>query len=106
MVDGTTKKLLRLLQPDQATDLRCAAATVLGEVGGRDPELGHALRDLLDDPEPLVRARVITALGKLRIEPALPQLLARVKAGGEESELAAQAAARLGARGARALQDL
>ena len=106
MVDATTKKLLRLLQAGQPPDLRSAAATVLGEVGGRDAELGHALRDLLDDADPAVRGRAIVALGKLRIEPALPQLLTRVKEGGPDGELAAQAAARLGAKGTRALLDL
>jgi len=106
MLDGTTKKLLRLLQSGQPAELRCAAATVLGEVGGRDAELGKALRDLLDDADSPVRACAIIALGKLRIEPALPQLLLRVKDGGSEGELAAQAAARLGARGTKALQDL
>ena len=46
-------------------------------------------------------------MGKLRIEQALPQLLERIKEGGEESEQAAQAAAaRLGAKGTRALQEL
>jgi HEAT repeat protein len=105
-VDATTKKLLRLVQADQTTELRCAAVTVLGEVGGREAELGKQLRELLDDPEPAVRARAITALGRLRVESALPQLVARVRQGGEESELAARAAARLGARGTKALQGL
>ena len=45
-------------------------------------------------------------MGKLRIEPALPQLLARIKEGGEEADAAAQAAAHLGAKGTRALQEL
>lgn len=106
MVDATTKKLLRLLQAGQPAELRAATAAVLGEVGGRDAELGHALRDLLDDADPAVRAHAIIALGKLRIEPALPQLLLRVKEGGPDGELAAQAAARLGAKGTKALQDL
>jgi HEAT repeat protein len=106
MVDATTKKLMRLLEADQPPELRSAAATVLGEVGGRDAELGHALRGLVNDPDPAVRCRAIVALGKLRIDPALPQLLDRVKEGGPDGELAAQAAARLGARGTRALLDL
>jgi len=106
MVDGTTKKLLRLLQSGQPAELRCAAATVLGEVGGRDAELGQALCGLLEDADASVRSRAIVALGKLRIDPALPQLLMRVKDGGPEAELAAQAAARLGGRGTKALQDL
>src|SRR5262249_1405715 len=53
-----------------------------------------------------VRAAVITTIGKLRIEQALPRLLARIQEGGAESEQAAQATARLGAKGTRALQEL
>jgi hypothetical protein len=46
------------------------------------------------------------SIGKLRIDKALPRLVERVSAGGEESEAAAHAVAQLGARGVRALQDL
>jgi HEAT repeat protein len=106
MGDATTKKLVRLLEPGQPTELRAAGVLVLGAIGGRDAALGKALRDLLADAEPSVRAQAIVALGKLRSEAALPQLLLRVKDGGPEAELAAQAAARLGARGTKALQDL
>src|SRR5439155_3586561 len=40
------------------------------------------------------------------VEQALPQLLTRLKEGGPESEAAALAAARLGSKGPRALQEL
>jgi hypothetical protein len=53
-----------------------------------------------------VRLAAIRAVGKLRVEPALPQLLERIRAGGEEAEAAAQTAARLGVKGPRALQEL
>jgi hypothetical protein len=53
-----------------------------------------------------VRLQVIKSVGKLRIEPALAELLERIKEGGEEAEQAAQAAAKLGAKGTRALQEL
>jgi HEAT repeat protein len=106
MLDATGKKLLRLLQRDQPLELRCAAARVLSEVGSRDAELTTALSEALGDPEPTLRQQVLATIGQLRIEQALPQLLQRVSEGGTEAELAAQAAARLGAKGTRALQDL
>jgi HEAT repeat protein len=102
----TAKKLLRLLHPDQPLDLRCAAVLVLGEIGGKDAELTRALCDALKDGEERLRLQVIQAVGKLRIETALPQLLERIKEGGEEAEQAALAAAKLGAKGTRALQEL
>jgi HEAT repeat protein len=102
----TTKKILRLLHPDQPVDVRCAAALVLGEVGTKDAELTRALCDSLKDSESRLRVQVIKSVGKLRVEAALPQLLERVKEGGEEAEQAAQAAAKLGAKGTRALQEL
>src|SRR5947209_4481574 len=101
------EKLLRLLQADNAVELRCAAALVLGEIGpARDAEVTATLCAALADPEPAFRLRAIEAVGKLRVAQALPQLLERIKGGGGEAEAAAQAAARLGAKGTRALQDL
>ena len=102
----TTKKILRLLHPDQPVEVRCAAALVLGEMGDKDAELTRALCDSLKDCEPRLRVQAIRSVGKLRVEAALPQLLERIKEGGEEAEQAAQAAARLGARGTRSLQEL
>jgi hypothetical protein len=106
MLDATGKKLLRLLQPDQEADLRRAAARVLAEVGSRDANLWQALAAAVDDPDPAVRLEALAAVGRLRIEPALPRLLEKVREGGPEAEAAAQAAARLGTKGTRALQDL
>jgi HEAT repeat protein len=102
----TTKKILRLLNPDQPLDVRCAAALVLGEIGGKDSEMVRALCDALKDSEARLRLQVIQAVGKLRIESALPELLERIKEGGEEADQAAHAAAKLGAKGTRALQEL
>ncbi len=102
----TAKKILRLLQTDQPLEVRCAAVVVLGEIGGKDAELARALSDALKDGEAQLRMQVIKAVGKLRIEAALPHLLERIKEGGEEAEQAAQAAAKLGAKGTRALQGL
>src|SRR5262245_40235811 len=90
MPDPMTKKVLRLLQPDQPVDVRCAAALILGEDGTKEAELTRALCDCLKDGEPRLRVQVIKSVGKLRIEAALPQLLERIKEGGEEAEQAAQ----------------
>jgi hypothetical protein len=106
MLDATGKKLVRLLHPDQAAEVRAAAALVAGELGVRDAELGEALGRLADDPESAVRLRAMEAGGKLRVESLLPRLLPRIEAGGPESEVAAQAAARLGAKGLKAVQDV
>lgn len=106
MLDATGKKLLRSLQADQPVELRSAAALLLGELGTRDSEIEATLLGALDDPEPAVRSHVLSALGKLRVDAALPQLLTKVSAGGPEAELAAQAAARLGAKGTHALQAM
>src|SRR5438552_644047 len=106
MLDATGKKLLRLLGSDQPSELRCATALVLGELGLRDAEVTHAVCDALSDPDATLRSRLLVAAGQLRMEPALPQLLKKIEEGGAESELAAQAAAKLGARGTKALQEL
>jgi hypothetical protein len=106
MLDATSKKLVRLLQPTNPPEVRCAAALVLGEVGGRDAESARALCDGLQDLESPVRLQVLIAIGKLRIESALPALLAGVHQGGPEAEAAAQAAAQLGAKATRALREL
>jgi HEAT repeat protein len=106
MADATRKKLGQLLEPERPADVRAAAVVVLAELGAPDPALARLLCDLVDDPDPAVRVRALGAVGKLRLEPALPRLLARVGEGGVEAETAARAAARLGARGTRALQEL
>jgi len=100
------ENLLRLLDPDHPAEVRCAAALVLGELGGRDGGVGKALGACLQDDNPAVRRQAIQTVGKLRVETVLPVLLERIRTGGEEAELAARAAARLGARGTRGLQDL
>jgi HEAT repeat protein len=88
-----TQKLLRLLQPDQPLEVRCAAALVLGELGARDADVSKALCEQLADGEPALRLEVVKAVGKLRVEKALPLLLERFKAGGEEGASASRARA-------------
>ena len=80
MADATTKKLVRLLRPENPTELRSAAALVLGEVGVRDAELTQVLLAALDDADPSVRLQALTAVGKLRIESALARLLENIEA--------------------------
>jgi HEAT repeat protein len=101
-----TKQLLQLMAPDRPLEVRCATALVLGEAGVKDADAARALCDALQDPQAALRLQAIKAVGKLRVEQALPQLLERVKEGGEEAEQAALAAAKLGAKGTRALQEL
>src|SRR5207249_8335453 len=98
--------LVRLLRPDQTADVRRAAAVVLGELGLRDTPVSAAVIDALDDPESAVRLQAIQAVGKLKIDAALPQLLDRIRGGGPEAEQAAEAVVRLGAKGSKALQQL
>jgi HEAT repeat protein len=94
------------LRPEHPIPLRCAAALVLGEIGTKDKAIGEALCATLDDPDPSLRTEAVTAIGKLRIEKALPQLLTLIEAGGPIAEAAANAAARLGPKGVKALQEL
>lgn len=102
----TIKKILRLLQADQPAEVRCAAALVLGEIGAKDAELTRVLCEALNDGEARLRLQAIRSVGKLRLEAVLPRLLERIKEGGEEAEQAAQAAAKLGVKGTRSLQEL
>src|SRR5260370_28520746 len=87
MLDATGKRLLRFLGPDHPAELRCAAARVLGELGLRDAEVARAVCDGLGDPDAAVRAALVAVAGQLRVEPALPQLLQKVDAGGPPSEV-------------------
>ncbi len=106
MSDATTKKLLGLLKPETDVALRRAAALVLGEVGNRDADASEALCEALEDADLDVRLHGLDTIGKLKIERALSRLLQRVEDGGPEAEAAARAAARIGARGTRGLQEL
>ena len=106
MADATVKKLLGLLDAKQPAALRRAAALVLGEIGVKEREVGEALCAVLDDADAELRVAAMKAVGALKVEAGLKQLLARVALGGEEADVAAQAAASLGAKGVHALQDM
>src|SRR5262245_203937 len=100
------KQILGLLEPGRPAELRRAAAMVLGEVGGREGEIARELCERLNDADAGLRLEVVKAVGKLKIDAAMPTLLERIKHGGEEAEQAALAVAHLGARGTRALTAL
>ena len=102
----SSDKILRLIARDHPSEVRCAAVTVLGELGGRDAAVNAAVLDALGDTDPALRVRAVRAAGQLRIDKALPLLIDRIGHGGTEGELAAEAAARLGAKGTAALQDV
>lgn len=106
MLDATAKKLVRLLQPGQPTEMRAAAALMLGETGVKDAEIAQAVCEAVRDGDPTLRTRAMTAAGKLRVESALPLLVPRMQAGGDEAEIAAQAAARLGTKGMKAVREV
>jgi HEAT repeat protein len=106
MLDATAKRLLGLLEGNYMSDLRQAAAKVLGEIGTREGPVATVLCQALEDPDPDLRLEVIGAIGRLKIDQALPQLLSRIQEGGAESEAAAHALARLGPKGTRGLKDL
>src|SRR5262245_14102951 len=99
MADATTKRILQLLASGPTAETRAAAALILGELGAADTETARALCTSLDDTESAVRHRALSAVGKLKVQEALPTLLTRVERGGEEAQEAAHSAARLGARG-------
>ncbi len=105
-MDIPVKKLVRLLKADQPLDLRLAAVLVAGELAVKDLELAAELVARLDDEAEPVRVAAIRTAGKLKLAKALPTLLERIKTGGEEAQLAAESAARLGVEGVRGLQSL
>lgn len=105
-MDVPVKKLARLLHADQPAEVRGAAVLVFSELGLKDAEASAELIARLDDPEPVVRVFAIKAAGRLKLTKALPTLLERIKSGGEEAQLAAEAAAKLGAEGVKGLQGL
>jgi hypothetical protein len=100
------EKIIRLLSDEQPSDVRCAAVTILGELGGRDGAVTTAVTAAISDEDDDVRLRAIQAAGRLRIEKSLPRLAERIKEGGAEAEAAAEAMAGMGAKGTKALRDM
>jgi HEAT repeat protein len=105
-MDIPVKKLTRLLATDQTAEVRAAAVLVLTELGVRDADAATEIIARLEDENETVRLQAIQAAGKLRLAKALPVLLNRIRSGGEEANLAADAAAKLGESGVKGLQKL
>lgn len=99
-------KLLELTHAEHGVEVCCAALRVIVELGLKDGPVVARVLDCLDATEGPVREMAIQAVGRLKIDAALPRLLDRLTQGGVESELAAQAAARLGVKGTNALQGM
>src|SRR3954470_2612192 len=99
-------KIIRLIGPEYPSEVRSAAVTVLGELGGRDAAVNAAVLEALEADDPAVRVRAVRAAGQLRIDRSLPLLIERINHGGVEGELAAEAAAKLGVKGTHALQEV
>lgn len=105
-MDATLKKLLNYLDPSTPDDLRLAAAVLVPELAPDEDQAHERLAQALEDAHAGIRRRAIQAAGRLKIQEALPRLVTLIESGGEEGSDAAAAAARLGARGAKALQDM
>ena len=106
MSDATTKKIIHLLTDNSDAFVRTAAARLLGELAAKDKDVGAGLLQAVEDKEQSVRLEAIHSLGKLGFDTALARLIEFIKQGGEESEAAADAAAKLGAKAVRGLQEL
>src|SRR5262245_28344397 len=100
------EKLIRLIDQAHPSEVRCAAVTVLGELGGRDSQVNSAVINAIVSDDPALRIRAVRAAGQLKIDKSLPLLIERINHGGLEGELAAEAAAKLGTKGTHALQDV
>ena len=105
-MDIPVKKIVRLLGDEQPPELRAAALHVLAELGLKDAEILAAMQTKLDDRDGIVREAAIVASGKLKQAKSLPKLLDRIKHGGVEGGLAAEAVAKLGAEGVKGLQKI
>lgn len=104
MADSTLKKLVELIGSADDAELRRAAVRVAGAVGSsKERGVVQALLGALDEADPGLRTAAVESLGRLGAEEALPRLVELVRHGGAELESAAQAAGRLGARGAKAV---
>ncbi len=103
MSDATTRKLLEILSQGKDFELRRASALIIGEIRPKGRPTIQALGNLLKDSNPQLRRAGIDALGKLGGEDSLSHLLILVRQGGDEAELAALAAAKIGSAGVKIL---
>lgn len=100
------KKLLRLLGDDATPEQKASAVLVIGELGLKDADLAEAIGRLVSDRNPEVRANAIVAAGRVKMEKSIPELLERIRHGGPEAPLAAEALVAMGTKGIKALQDV
>lgn len=105
VMDIPAKKLAKLLQSDTPA-IRASAAVVAGELGVKDGEIAAGVLALLSDESSGVRMEAIRAVGKLKLDKALPELLAKIGHGGPEGDASAKAAAMTGPKGVKGLHDL
>ena len=106
MSDATSKKIVQMLKSHPEPFVRTAAARLLAELALKDQEVLAALQLAVDDDEQTVRLEAIRGLGKLGATSALARLIDFIKQGGPESEAAADAAAQLGGKAVKSLQEL
>jgi HEAT repeat protein len=106
MSDPTSKKIVQLLKSHPEPFVRTAAARLLAELALKDKDVLAALQVAVDDGEQSVRLEAIRALGNLGAVSALARLIDFIKQGGLESEAAADAAAQLGGKAVKSLQEL
>ncbi|MFO0937786.1 MAG: HEAT repeat domain-containing protein [Gemmataceae bacterium] len=101
----SAQKLAKLLAAP-AAGVRASSLVVAGELGVKAPDVVAAVTKLLDDPAGFVRIEAVRTAGKLKLDKSLPTLLERIAHGGAEGEASAHAAAAMGAKGVKALQEL
>ena len=64
------EKIIRLTDPDHPSEVRCAAVTILGELGGRNADVNAAVLEALASDDGAVRVRAVRAAGQLKIDKA------------------------------------
>jgi HEAT repeat protein len=107
MADATLAKLIQLFTTAPAQELRLAALKVAGCVGAaQEKGFVKGLIATLDDNDTAIRVAAVEAIGRLKIEEALPRLDGFVRAGGPELESAVHAASQFGARGTKLMGKL
>jgi HEAT repeat protein len=102
-MDIPVKKLVKLMASEEP-GVRSAAVLVAAELGIKDQELNAEVIARIADSDSQVRLQAIRAAGNLKIAKSLNALLDRIRGGGDESNLACVAAAKLGSEGIKGLQ--
>lgn len=106
MSDATTQKIVHLLTDNSDPFVRTASARLLSELSAKDKDVVAGLLKAIEDREQSVRLEAIRSLGRLGADSSLGRLIEFIQQGGPESEAAADAAAGLGAKAVKSLQEL